>query len=203
LSDTEIKSVWHDLYDLRPDVGRVVRFCLATGQRVGEVTGITPAELDLDRRVWSIPAERSKNGHPHTVPLTELALSIIDEATTHNTTTAKRGRSHLMPDGDPVFDVSRNVVSDIIWRYGQTNGERWTAHDLRRTALTGMAQLGVSPIVIANVANHRSVSKAGVTLGIYIQHGYEREKRDALELWASRLEAIVSGGSAKLLAMRR
>ena len=89
--------------------------------------------------------------------------------------------------------VSRNVVSDIIWRYGQT-GERWTAHDLRRTALTGMAQLGVSPIVIANVANHRSVSKAGVTLGRYIQHGYEREKRDALELWANRLEAIVSGG---------
>ena len=212
LTDAETKAVWHDLYDLRPDVGRVVRFCLATGQRVGEVVGLSRAELDLDRRVWSIPAERSKNGHPHSVPLTELALRIISEATTHNTatthTTHTTGagpgrRSHLMPNGDPVFGVSRNVVSDIIWRYGQTNGERWTAHDLRRTALTGMAQLGVSPIVIANVANHRSVSKAGVTLGIYIQHGYEREKRDALELWASRLEAIVSGGSAKVLSLRR
>jgi integrase len=194
LTDTEIKSVWHNLYKLRPDVGRVVRFCLATGQRVGEVVGLTPAELDLDRRVWSIPAARSKNGHQHSVPLTPLALDIIEAA--------NRGRSHLMQDGDPIFDISRNVVSDIIWRYGQTDGERWTAHDLRRTALTGMAQLGVSPIVIANVANHRSVSKAGVTLGIYIQHGYEREKRDALELWAKRLEGIVAG-SAKVLSLRR
>jgi len=203
LTDAETKAVWHSLYKLRPDVGRVVRFCLATGQRVGEVVGLSPTELDLDRGVWRIPAARSKNGHPHSVPLTELALTIISEAITHNTEAAERRRSHLMQNGDPIFGVSRNAVSDIIWRYGQTNGERWTAHDLRRTALTGMAQLGVSPIVIANVANHRSVSKAGVTLGIYIQHGYEREKRDALELWANRLEAIVSGGSAKLLAMRR
>jgi hypothetical protein len=66
-----------------------------------------------------------------------------------------------------------------------------------------MAELGVAPIVIGHVANHRTTTKAGVTLGVYIQHEYEREKRDALELWASRLKAIVSGGSAKLLAMRR
>ena len=90
------------------------------------------------------------------------------------------------------FDVSRNVISDIVWRYGQQiTKEPFVAHDLRRTALTGMAKLGISPIVIANVANHRSVSKAGVTLGIYIQHGYEDEKRDALTQWASRLQAII------------
>ena len=45
----------------------------------------------------------------------------------------------------------------------------WTIHDLRRTAVTGMAQLGVSPIVLAHVINHRSVTKAGVTLGVYVQ----------------------------------
>src|SRR5262249_56773876 len=83
------------------------------------------------------------------------------------------------PTNGGMFGVSRNAVSDIIWRYGQ-HGENWTAHDLRRSALTGMAKLGISPIVIANVANHRSVSKAGVTLGVYIQHDYDGEKRDAL-----------------------
>jgi len=184
LTDSEIKAVWHNLYELRPDVGRVVRFCLVTGQRVGEVVGLTPTELDLPNAVWNIPAERSKNGHPHSVPLTELALSIIDECT------EERGRSQLKADSDGIFDVSRNVVSDIIWRYGQT-GEHWTAHDLRRSALTGMAKLGISPIVIANVANHRSVSKAGVTLGVYIQHDYEDEKRDALSRWATRLQSII------------
>ena len=191
LTDTEIKAVWHDLYDQRPDVGRVVRFCLATGQRVGEVTGLTSDELDLPNAVWNIPAERSKNGHPHTVALTELALSIIDEAAT-------RPRSALVAEANGrVFDVSREVVSDIIWRYGQNGGERWTAHDLRRSALTGMARLGISPIVIANVANHRSVSKAGVTLGVYIQHDYDDEKRDALSRWATRLQTIVSSTGRK------
>jgi integrase len=189
LTDAEIRAVWHDLYDLRPDVGRVVRFCLATGQRVGEVVGLTSNELDLSAKVWNIPAERSKNGHPHCVPLTRLALSIIAECT------EERRRSLLAPDSNSVnggvFGVSRNVVSDIIWRY-QIVPERWTAHDLRRSALTGMAKLGISPIVIANVANHRSVSKAGVTLGVYIQHDYSDEKRDALSQWASRLQSIVS-----------
>jgi integrase len=185
LSDGEIRSVWHSLYDQRPDVGRVVRFCLATGQRVGEVTGLTSAELDLGAKVWNIPASRSKNGYPHSVPLTELALRIISDA-------EERGRSQLVaaPNGS-VFDVSRNVVSDIIWRYGQTTKENWTGHDLRRSALTGMARLGVPPIVIGHVANHRTTTKAGITLGTYIQHDYGDEKRDALSRWATRLAAIV------------
>jgi len=190
LSDTEIKAVWHDLYELRPDVGRVVRFCLVTGQRVGEVVGLTPTELDLTRKEWRIPSERSKNGHPHSVPLSKMALGIISECTD------ECARSPSLP----VFDVSRHVVSDIIWRY-QIVPQRWTAHDLRRTALTKMAELGVAPIVLGHIANHRTTTKAGITLGVYVQHAYEREKRDALELWADRLQGIISGG-ADVVAMR-
>jgi hypothetical protein len=69
--------------------------------------------------------------------------------------------------------------------------DRWTAHDIRRTVLTKMAELGVAPIVLGHVANHRTTTKAGVTLGIYVQHAYEREKREALELWANRLQKII------------
>ena len=139
----------------------------------------------------SVGSQRSPVQCPS--PLSELALSISDEAET-------RPRSHLVADGNPVngglFGISRNVVSDIIWRY-QIVSERYTAHDLRRTALTGMAKLGISPIVIANVANHRSVSKAGVTLGCYIQYDYSDEKRDALSRWATRLQTIVSSDRRK------
>jgi integrase len=179
LSDDEIKAVWHDLYEQREDVGRVVRFCLATAQRVGEVVGLMPKELDLAGKVWRIPAERSKNGYPHTVPLSRLALAL------------------LYGDG---WGVSRDVVSDIIWRY-QIVGDRWTAHDLRRTALTKMAELGIAPIVLGHVANHRTTTKAGITLGVYVHHAYEKEKREALELWSDRLEGIVSGG-AKVVPIR-
>jgi integrase len=144
-------------HELRPDVGRVVRFCLATGQRVGEVVGMTATELGPDRRVWRIPVEHSKNGHPHSVPLSPLALEIIAECTAGEF------------DG---WGVSRNVVSYIVWRY-QLLSKQWQAHELRRTALTKMAQLGVAPIVIGHVANHRNTTKAGVTLGVYVDEAHQ------------------------------
>jgi hypothetical protein len=48
-------------------------------------------------------------------------------------------------------------------------------------------------LVLGHVANHRTTTKAGVTLGVYVQHAYEREEREALELWANRLQSIISG----------
>src|SRR5262249_54187253 len=97
LTDDEIRAVCHGLTEVRPDVAQVIKFCLATGQRLGEVTGLTPNELDLDRKVWNIPAARTKNGHPHQVPLTALALKLLSDAA----------------EG---WGVSKNVVSDIVWR---------------------------------------------------------------------------------------
>jgi integrase len=79
---------------------------------------------------------------------------------------------------------------------------QWTAHDLRRTAVTNMAKLGVSPIVLGHVINHVSVTKADVTLSVYSHYDYAKEKREALDLWAAHLNAIVRGGS-KVLPMRR
>jgi hypothetical protein len=69
----------------------------------------------------------------------------------------------------------------------------WSAHDLRRTVLTNMARLGISPIVLAHVANHQSTIRGGVTFGAYVRHTYDKEKREALELWAERLAAIAGG----------
>ena len=62
-----------------------------------------------------------------------------------------------------------------------------------------MAELGVSPIVLGHVINHRSVTRAGVTLAVYQQYDYAKEKRQALDLWADRLKAIVGEGGAKVL----
>ena len=79
----------------------------------------------------------------------------------------------------------------------------FSAHDLRRTALTGMARLGVQPMVLGHVANHRTTTKAGVTFGVYVQHSFDQEKRAALDLWADRLRAIVEGGAAEVVPMQR
>ena len=78
----------------------------------------------------------------------------------------------------------------------------FTAHDLRRTCLTGLAELGVMPIVIGAVANHLSVTKSNVTFANYVRHDYGREKREALELWAERVTAIVEGQVAEIVPLR-
>ena len=76
---------------------------------------------------------------------------------------------------------------------------QWTAHDLRRTVVSRMAELGVTPIVLAHIINHVSVTRAGVTLGVYQTYTYDAEKRAALQLWADRLSAIIGGDVAKVL----
>ena len=81
LSAGEIRTMWAALADadMREITRRILRLCLVTAQRVGEVSGMTRGELDLDRRVWTIPAARSKNKREHAVPLSGMALGIIRE----------------------------------------------------------------------------------------------------------------------------
>jgi integrase len=59
----------------------------------------------------------------------------------------------------------------------------WRLHDLRRSAATGMAELGVLPHIIEAILNHVSGHRAGVA-GIYNRARYEGEMRDALAKWA-------------------
>jgi integrase len=65
----------------------------------------------------------------------------------------------------------------------------WRLHDLRRTAATGMAELGTQPHIIEAVLNHVSGHKAGVA-GIYNRARYEGEMRNALQRWADHVEQI-------------
>jgi integrase len=202
LSDDEIRTLWNGLaVALAKSVQcqRIIKLCLVTGQRVGEVAGMTRAELDLKAREWRLPSARTKNAAAHTVPISDLALSIIKEAM------ADAG------EGEPVFPCGKGSLSPVVVartilranKTGRLGGiAPWSAHDLRRTALTGMARLGVAPIVLGHVANHRTTTRAGVTLAVYSQYTYGPEKIAALDLWADRLQGIIGEGAAAVVPMR-
>jgi len=197
LTDDEIRTLWNGLPKAMArsvDCQRIIKLCLVTAQRVGEVAGMTRAELDLKAREWRLPGDRTKNAHAHVVPLSDLAIAIIKEAIAD-----ARESAWIFPCGKD--SLSPVAVARTILRAHETSEERpqgrfsipaWSAHDLRRSALDGMAKLGVLPHVIAHVANHRTVTKAGVTFINYVQYAYENEKRKALDLWAGRLEAIIT-----------
>jgi integrase len=166
-------------------VQNIIKLCLLTGQRVGEVARVDSDELDGKKRLWTIPPERSKNKLAHTVPLTDGAIEL----------------ARVISKGPK---LSTHAVDHTIRHaQGRFGLDQWTPHDLRRTVATNMGKLGVPPIVVAAILNHASITKAGVTLGVYQHYDYAAEKRDAIELWENRLQAIVAGDVAKVVPLRK
>ncbi len=207
LSDDEIRTIWHALPGAVAKsvaVQRIVKLCLVTGQRVGEVAGMRRDELDLAKGTWTLPGSRTKNANQHAVPLPDLALEIIRDALSEAGTEAE----YIFPSEGS--SIRPRAVARTLCRAqkptekhlkGRFGIPEWTPHDLRRTTLTNMAKLGVQPIVIGSVANHLSVTKANVTFAHYVVHDYGAEKRAALDLWAERLTAIIEGEAAKIVPM--
>jgi integrase len=208
LSADEIKTVWDALptADMRDSTRRVIRLCLVTAQRVGEVAGMTHAELDLEHKLWTIPPERAKNGREHVVPLSSMALEIIGEQIGASDAQARRkGR----PQSQCVFPAPRGArdsmagaaAAKALKKAESTKGgvatilgvAPFTPHDLRRSAATHMEELGVSPFIIAHLLNQFSATKATITSRVYARYDYAKEKREALDLWSARLAGLVAG----------
>jgi integrase len=201
LADAEIRTLWNGLPKALArsvQCQRIIKLCLVTAQRVGEVAGMELSELNLKKAEWVIPGARSKNGHASGVPLSPLAIDLIKAALAD----AGKGATFVFPnpegnDSLPAAAVARTILraheADKEHPRGRFGIEHFTAHDLRRTAVSQMAKLGVAPIVLGHVINHRSVTKAGVTLSVYSHYDYAREKAEALNLWAERLATIVGG----------
>lgn len=215
LTADEIKTMWATLADadMRESTRRIIRLCLVTGQRVGEVAGMDAVELDLDRALWTIPAARSKNKQEHAVPLSAMALAIIrDQIAAVADLCTRKGRavpSFIFPGPGGRAAVTGAAIAKAVKREEVTKRnvttimgvEPWTPHDLRRTAATHMEEIGVSPFIIGHVLNHVSATKASITSRVYARYDYAKEKREALDLWAGRIEGIIKGG-ADIIALR-
>lgn len=205
LSADEIRTMWAALpgADMRESTRRIIRLCLVTGQRVGEIAGMTREEIDLDAGLWTIPGARAKNKREHVVQLSGMAIDIIRDQMADAEALATR-KDRLAPQwifpapGGRAAVTAASVPKAIkrLEKGGKIMGiAPWTPHDLRRSAATGMAELGISPFIIAHVLGHVSVTKASVTGKHYDHYDYGKEKRQALEAWADRLVGIVAGGA--------
>jgi len=195
LNDTEIRQLWSalDLNNKKMDIYRVsklaLKLILLTGQRPGEVAGMTWSEVDEDN-FWNIPAERMKNGEPNRVPLNRMALDVINTARFYS-----GDRPHVFVSSyKPDKQMTRHALTRAVARHWAEMGinEKFTPHDLRRTMRTRLAEIGVPDIIAERVLGH----KLQGVMAVYNRHSYDQEKREALLKWEARLLEIIGGTEA-------
>lgn len=193
LTDAELKTIWKSCLD--DDYGAVLKLLMLTGQRANEVAELRRNEVHDEQIV--LPSERTKNGRGHIIPLSEAAKAIL-------TSFRGKDRTHLFGRDDSGFQGWSKAKEKLDARMAEAKKPlaHWTPHDLRRTAATRMAELGVQPHIVEAVLNHVSGHKAGVA-GIYNKATYDKEKREAMNLWAEHLLAVIEGRKAVVVPLKR
>ena len=123
LSDEEIAKLWNMLplaLAKSKACQRIVKLCLLTAQRVGEVSGMAIAEIDFASAIWTIPRSRSKNKHAHTVPLTDQVIALVREALAD----AGRGALFVFPGKDGKGSLPSMAVAKTIGRAQKVDDDR-------------------------------------------------------------------------------
>jgi integrase len=182
LSDAELVKFWQSTEELGPPFGQVLRLLLLTGQRLNEIAGLQWEEVS--DTALHLLGSRTKNHRDHTVPLSLPAREVLASV-------------QRVPGSPLVFTTTGSTPisgwSRTKQRLDALMGDvpPWRIHDLRRTAITGMARSGADLPAIERAVNHISGGFGGVT-GIYQRHKYADEVRAALDEWAALLLSIVS-----------
>jgi integrase len=219
LADLELQLIWSAAGKMAYPYGDMVKMLAITAQRRDEVAQIARPELlainDPERARWLLPASRTKAGREHMVPLSAPARAIIEAApkpdqdqpdgeflfSTTNGVRPISGYSKCKAELDELIaaDLAQQNAGNAASGLEQRVIERWTLHDLRRTAATGMERLGIPDAVRKAVLNHSRATDLGVT-AVYSRHDYAREKREALDRWAVHLLGIVEPPAADNVA---
>jgi len=202
LSDGELVEIWRACRD--DDFGAIVKLLILTAQRREEVGGMADSELDIEKRLWSLPRHRTKNKQPHDVPLSDAALTLVKGH-------PRREKRDLLfgETSDRSFSGwsrSRRALDERIKeaRAKDDNNApmpRWTLHDLRRTTATRLGDLGIQPHVVEALLNHISGSKSGVA-GIYNRATYAAEKRQAVDIWAAHITSLLTANPLNVVPLR-
>ncbi|MEY9328268.1 tyrosine-type recombinase/integrase [Sinorhizobium fredii] len=202
LTDEEIRLVWLACGKVGWPFGDLVKLLLLTAQRRNEVAHAAMREFELgaNNQLWTIPPERSKNGKEHLVPLSAFALQVIAGfpkvgdtyllSTTGETPISGFSRAKAAIDAE-MLKIAKEEAALRGMAAEDVNLEPWTLHDLRRTAASGMARLGVPIHVVEAVLNHQSGTIKGVAK-IYNRYQYVDEKRQALTDWAELVRAVAA-----------
>ena len=193
LNRNELRAVWAAADKIGYPFGPFFKLLILTGQRRNEVAGMRLDELDLAAKVWLIPGWRTKNGEPHVVHLSALALEIIAGL--------PKPRGGLLFTTNGKTAISGFSRAKIILDR-ECHVPNWVPHDLRRTLVTACCDdLKVRHEVADKVINHRSGIIRGVA-AVYQRAEFLDERRRALEDWGQHVGQIVAHAIRELITQQ-
>jgi integrase len=199
LTDDELRAFWAGCDRLGWPFGPLFQLLALTTCRRSEIAELALSEINKPEKLIELSGARYKTGRPHVVPLTDMALRIIEGLPEVGT---KSGLVFTTNDETPVSGLSkakRNLdkhMLEELQRYARERGEypkkiklpNWTPHDLRRTARSNFSKLGILPDIGERVLGH----VVGGIRGVYDRYLFLPEKRAALDRWAAYLMALVN-----------
>ncbi|RWO88554.1 site-specific integrase [Mesorhizobium sp.] len=189
LSYNEMKTVWKAAEKCGYPFGPMVQLLLLTGQRRDEISQLKWSEMSDDLEAIKLEASRTKNSRPHSVPIAPLTKKIIESLPRIVDADGKPSEYVFTTTATTPFSGFSNGKKALEKHCGEPALPEWHLHDLRRTCATELAKLGVKQEVTEAVLNHKTGKVSGVA-AIYNRYEYQEEKRDALEQWANRVQAI-------------
>lgn len=179
LTYDELRTFWSATEAMDAPMQAFYRLRLVTGQRGIEVSTMKWADVDLETGWWTVPASVAKNKLSHRVPLSQMALDVLNTLPNDTTFVVEGARGKRQQ-----AEAAEKIEIDDF-----------RGHDLRRTAATYMTSAGVSRFIVGTILNH---VEPGVTK-VYDRAAYDKEKREALDLWARELTAILKNKPAEVL----
>jgi integrase len=184
LSDDELGRVIVAAAEIDDCYGGIVELLALTGQRREEVAKLAWGEIDITRRLWTIPKSRTKNAKAHIVHLSDQSIAVLDRMKGKDLGLFVFGGAKAFQD----FARAKRKLDELSMVTG------WRLHDLRRTCISGMARLGVAPHVADKILNHQSGTISGVA-AVYQRHEFLAERKDALERWGAHVARILPKAS--------
>ncbi|MEO9970092.1 MAG: tyrosine-type recombinase/integrase [Hyphomonadaceae bacterium] len=199
LSDQELIELWsaiNDLDGMTETVAGVLKLCMLLPARVGEVSGMNWSELDLETRLWTVPAGRMKNHKDHEVPLCASVVTFLTQLKARS----EAGWVFLNKDGTGPIDGKR--AGRACGRLaGRKEWASFGPHDLRRSYATRMGALGFPADLVRRTLSHDV--NAGDAFWNYDHHDYRDSKRLVLEAWEQELLKIVEKNNTSQCSIYR
>ena len=169
---------------VKPLTKYLIQWQLHTMVRPGEAAGTLWDEINIEKALWTIPAERMKKSRSHVVPLSSQMMDLLE-----NLKPLRGYRGFIFPaDRNPNTPINSQTANMALKRMGFKG--RLVSHGLRALASTTLNEQGFNPDVIEAALAHVDQNTIRAT---YNRAEYIEQRREMMQWWSDCIEQASLG----------